>query len=263
MTSWIPLVAASFLLIAGLLIIYAWLSPDPDTAHRQRVEELNDQMSNLNKRKTATADTRLKFATQLVELGDKATKGRRSTAVTEELLVRASLPIRAGEWLVLRCITAFVATLMGWSLASHLWGAALGLTPVKSANEGRLDRLRVDSPRNPPAFVQPTDTDQIAGDCKKVATFLQSAAEWSSITAARPADRITAATHEAANRGHSARGPTSGSPASSAETPGGAGPCIRPRRLLEHDVRPPLSVVDGAPCLRRVVYSPSHRAAQS
>ncbi len=126
-TSWVPLIAASFLMIAGLLVVYAWLSPDPDAANRQRVEDLNNQMSSLNKRKNAPADTRLKIANQLAELGDRATKGRRSTAVTEERLVRANLPMRAGEWLVLRCITVFVVTMLGWSLASHWWGAALGL----------------------------------------------------------------------------------------------------------------------------------------
>ncbi len=96
-TSWVPLIAASFLMIAGLLVVYAWLSPDPNAANRQRVEDLNNQMSSLNKRKNAPADTRLKIANQLAELGDRATKGRRSTAVTEDLSYGETTIIRASD----------------------------------------------------------------------------------------------------------------------------------------------------------------------
>lgn len=126
-SQWIPLLAALMILVACLLILYAWLAPTPDADHRQRILDLDQQLAHLSEPTAKRADKRMKITEQLIDLGDRAAKGRKSTEVTQARLTRANLPMRAGEWVVLRSIVAFVCTLMGWSLASAIWGAVLGL----------------------------------------------------------------------------------------------------------------------------------------
>ncbi len=127
MANYVPLLAAGLLVVACLLLIYAYLTPEPDAEKKQRIADLDRQLTNLSEGKATRSDKRLKITEQLIDLGDRAAKGRKSTEVTQERLVRANLPMRAGEWLVLRSIIAFVCTLLGWSLASAIWGALLGV----------------------------------------------------------------------------------------------------------------------------------------
>ncbi len=56
---------------------------------------------------------------QIVSMGEQFMEGRESTTKTMELLVRADLPWRAGEWLVLR----FVAVVIGGAAGMLLFGA--------------------------------------------------------------------------------------------------------------------------------------------
>lgn len=126
MPGMVPLVAAALLVVACGLLIYAWLAPEPDAEKKRRIAELDQQLSQLSEPATVRADKRMKITEQLIELGDRAVEGRKSTEVTQQRLVRANLPMRAGEWLVLRSVVAFVCTLLGWSVASAIWGALLG-----------------------------------------------------------------------------------------------------------------------------------------
>ncbi|MGZ4637105.1 type II secretion system F family protein [Oryzihumus sp.] len=69
--------------------------------------------------------------TALVDLGDRATTGRPSTARTAALLERADLPLRAGEWAVLRAVAVLAGAALGLlmihgSIGANLIGLLLG-----------------------------------------------------------------------------------------------------------------------------------------
>ena len=57
---------------------------------------------------------------QLVHLGDKVMAGRESTSRTMELMDRADLPWRAGEWFVLRCTAILVGAVGFYLLLGNL-----------------------------------------------------------------------------------------------------------------------------------------------
>jgi tight adherence protein B len=124
---WVPIIAALLILSACLLFLYAWLAPAPDADSRQRVQDLDQHLSQLTAPATKRVEKRMKITEQLIDLGDRAAQGRKSTEVTQALLTRANLPMRAGEWLVLRSILAFILTLLGLSFSNAIWGGFLGL----------------------------------------------------------------------------------------------------------------------------------------
>ncbi|MBR7743906.1 type II secretion system F family protein [Phycicoccus sp. BSK3Z-2] len=70
---------------------------------------------------------------QILHVGDKVVEGRESTTKTMELLVRADLPWRAGEWFLLRLVAAVIVGALGalfldgwFRLAGLLVGALAG-----------------------------------------------------------------------------------------------------------------------------------------
>jgi tight adherence protein B len=75
------------------------------------------------------------ISTGLINLGDKVMEGRQSTNKTMALMERADLPLRAGEWWVLRVVSVVVGIAvalilfrdgLGMTLASIVGGALLG-----------------------------------------------------------------------------------------------------------------------------------------
>jgi len=72
------------------------------------------------------------ISASLINMGDKAMEGRTSTPKTQRLLERADLPLRLGEWAVLR-VVAIVLGLAGGILLMHggpistFVGAGLGV----------------------------------------------------------------------------------------------------------------------------------------
>jgi tight adherence protein B len=69
------------------------------------------------------------ISAQLVSMGDKVMSGRESTTHTMELMDRADLPWRAGEWFVLRILAVVIGAVAGFVLfGSHqIFGVALGI----------------------------------------------------------------------------------------------------------------------------------------
>ncbi|GAA4408547.1 hypothetical protein GCM10023168_26140 [Fodinibacter luteus] len=64
---------------------------------------------------------------QLVDLGDKVMAGRESTPRTLQLIDRADLPWRAGEWFVLRLLAVVVGAVLGFLLLRSVPWLGLGL----------------------------------------------------------------------------------------------------------------------------------------
>ncbi len=99
--------------------------------HR-RVREVNDYLSGDaaapdGQRQAAGAGS---LGTSLTDLGDRVTAGRKSSVKTAALLERADLPVRVGEWAVLRatCVVAGIAlgVLLLHGGAVTLLGTVLG-----------------------------------------------------------------------------------------------------------------------------------------
>ncbi len=74
-------------------------------------------------------DSPTAISAQLVTMGDKVMSGRESTTHTMELMDRADLPWRAGEWFVLRILAVVIAAIGGFVLlgSHHVVGVIFGL----------------------------------------------------------------------------------------------------------------------------------------
>jgi tight adherence protein B len=128
-----------WVLWGGLLAIFlgfggavaALLTPTFVSRHQRRVESIEGYVSTsrptlIDERSAVTA-----MSASLVGLGDKVMESRQSTPQTQLLLERADLPLRAGEWAVLRAAAVVVGVaggvilLHGGSISAFI-GACLG-----------------------------------------------------------------------------------------------------------------------------------------
>lgn len=126
---WFALIAI-FLGLVGAVV--ALVSPAYVTRRERRIESIERYVSDT----TASADeqgtpTLSSISASLVNLGGKVMDKRASTPRTQLLLERADLPLRLGEWAVLRVVAVVVALAAGMLLmqggsTSMLVGAVLG-----------------------------------------------------------------------------------------------------------------------------------------
>jgi tight adherence protein B len=65
------------------------------------------------------------FAETVVAFGDRMMRDRRSTGRTVALIERADLPLRAGEWWVVRALSVVVFAVLGGFALSHALGAGV------------------------------------------------------------------------------------------------------------------------------------------
>lgn len=92
---------------------------------KQRLEDIQQYVSPVaGFAQKTTAVSASSLSTGLVSLGDKMMEGRASTSKTMSLIERADLPLRAGEWWVLR----IVSIVAGMSLLLILFRGGLGMT---------------------------------------------------------------------------------------------------------------------------------------
>jgi tight adherence protein B len=100
---------ATFLGVLGIGLGVAW--PMLVTSRRRRVEGIEAYV----RREAVGTETRFEAPTptaiseSLVSFGDRVMDGRESTGKTMALIERADLPLRAGEWWVLRILSVAVA----------------------------------------------------------------------------------------------------------------------------------------------------------
>ncbi len=112
----LPVAIAALLLFLGLLLLVsALMSPAFKSKRRERVESIEQYVTQTGRRAVENVRTTnvSGIADQLVHLGDRVVEGRESTPKTVQLLQRADLPWRAGEWAVLRVISLVVGMLLG------------------------------------------------------------------------------------------------------------------------------------------------------
>ena len=110
----LPWIAAVTLGLAIFLLAFGVLTPTVQTRRERRLATLDEYVlpagrssRSENKRHSAP------ISEQLVGLGERAMKGRKSTARTMELIHRADLPLRSGEWFVLSIVAVIVGIALG------------------------------------------------------------------------------------------------------------------------------------------------------
>ncbi len=130
-----PLIAACMLGLALLVGAGAALAPTFQTRREQRVAAIETYVAGTDaavSRKDAKA-TQSTITAQLLDMGDRVMKDRKSTSKTLALIEKADLPFRAGEWLILRIVAVIVGAAVGLVLAGEakllglLGGAVVGL----------------------------------------------------------------------------------------------------------------------------------------
>lgn len=111
-------VAALALFIGILLLVLTLVSPAFKSQRRERVEAIEQYVNQTSRRAVESVRTTnvSGIAQQLVQLGDRVVDGRQSTPETVQLLQRADLPWRAGEWAVLRVVSVVVGVMVGFVL---------------------------------------------------------------------------------------------------------------------------------------------------
>jgi tight adherence protein B len=130
-----PYIAAGLLGLALFVVLSTSLMPTLQTKRERRVAAIDAYVvgdtAALSRQELKAAQSTI--TAQLLDMGDRVMKDRKSTSKTLALIERADLPFRAGEWLVLRVIAVIVGVAVGLVLAGQakvvglVIGAVLGL----------------------------------------------------------------------------------------------------------------------------------------
>ncbi|GGN09529.1 hypothetical protein GCM10009721_41780 [Terrabacter tumescens] len=130
-----PYIAAGLLALALFVVLSTSLMPTLQTKRERRMASIDnyvvgDSVAMSRQEMKAAQST---IMAQLLDMGDRVMKDRKSTSKTMALIERADLPFRAGEWLVLRVVAVIVGAAVGLVLAGQakfvglIVGAVFGL----------------------------------------------------------------------------------------------------------------------------------------
>ncbi len=128
--SWLLWGALLAIFVALVGMVFALMAPTYVSRRQRRVDSIEGYVSAMptreGERSAVTA-----ISASLVSLGDKVMDSRASTPKTQKLLERADLPLRVGEWAVLRAVAVVVGVsggifLMHGGPVSTFFGSLLG-----------------------------------------------------------------------------------------------------------------------------------------
>lgn len=128
-SSMMPWIAATTIGLAILLLAVGVLTPTFQTRRERRLASLESYVGQVRLASRSEGKHHsAPIAEQLVSFGERAMKDRSTTAQTMLLINRADLPLRPGEWWVLRVAAVLAGTAVGMLLfgGSALFGGALG-----------------------------------------------------------------------------------------------------------------------------------------
>ncbi|WP_446666289.1 type II secretion system F family protein [Flexivirga sp. B27] len=136
--AWVLWVGGSLLTVGVFLFAYVLLTPSLQSRRERRLATVQSYLDAATRQgKRATKDGPSATREALVRRAEQFMARRKSTDRTMQLIQRADLPLRAGEWLVLRvvavllCAAAGGVLLSGAALFGVLAGAVLGfVAPV-------------------------------------------------------------------------------------------------------------------------------------
>ncbi|MGN6633942.1 MAG: type II secretion system F family protein [Oryzihumus sp.] len=105
--------------------------PRGGSATDRRLRSIDRYVEGTGRAERKGVDRPSRLSTTLSDLGERAAAGRSSTARTSALLERADLPLRTGEWVVLRAVAVLVGAALGLlmihgSIGANLIGLILG-----------------------------------------------------------------------------------------------------------------------------------------
>ena len=128
---WVLWVGGALVALAVFLLSYVLFAPALRTRRERRIETVQSYLAAAAHQYQSGAKEHGPSATRqtLVVWGEKIMDRRESTAKTMRLIQRADLPLRAGEWLVLRvCAVVIGAAVGAFLLQEAAWfGAILGV----------------------------------------------------------------------------------------------------------------------------------------
>lgn len=126
---WIIWVGGILLTVAIFMLTYVLLAPSFRTRRERRIASVQSYLAAAtHQAKPVEKPGVSAFRDALVRLGDRIMGKRDSTARTMQLIQRADLPLRAGEWLAFRVLAVVFGAAVGALLLrdAALFGAALG-----------------------------------------------------------------------------------------------------------------------------------------
>lgn len=137
-TEWLLPVAMAVLFLALLALSLAVLLQPSRSGRRARVAAIADYSLVGARQQRHAAESHQRALTQsVVAFGDRVMKGRSTTSRTMLLINRADLPLRAGEWFILRMLALIACAVFGAALvrdasplgvaAGAIVGAVVGL----------------------------------------------------------------------------------------------------------------------------------------
>ncbi|MBC9822494.1 type II secretion system F family protein [Terrabacter sp. MAHUQ-38] len=116
-----PYIAGGLLALALFVVLSTSLMPTLQTKRERRVASIDAYVVGdavaLSRQEMKAAQSTI--TAQLLDMGDRVMKDRKSTSKTMALIERADLPFRAGEWLVLRIVAVIVAAALGLVFAGE------------------------------------------------------------------------------------------------------------------------------------------------
>ncbi|MDU0312657.1 type II secretion system F family protein [Phycicoccus sp. M110.8] len=106
------IIAAAAAIFFGLLVlVIAFMAPQLRSGRSKRVETIERYVNpTTSVTMSGNVGSPTNISTNLVNLGEKVMQGRESTSKTMALIEKADLPLRAGEWWVLRIVAVIVST---------------------------------------------------------------------------------------------------------------------------------------------------------
>ncbi|MBM6405983.1 type II secretion system F family protein [Phycicoccus sp. CSK15P-2] len=120
------LVPAIVTLFLGVfLLALALINPSFRTRRSERISAVEAYGLGAPRAQKAQTANAAALSESIVNMGEQFMEGRESTTKTMELLTRADLPWRAGEWLVLRMIAVVVGAALGF-LFGGVWVLLVG-----------------------------------------------------------------------------------------------------------------------------------------
>jgi tight adherence protein B len=107
------IIAAAAAIFLGLLVlVIAFVAPQLRSGRSKRVETIERYVNPTTSVQMSGSSglSATNLSANLVNLGEKVMEGRESTSKTMALIEKADLPLRAGEWWVLRIVAVVVTT---------------------------------------------------------------------------------------------------------------------------------------------------------
>lgn len=129
-TSPLPWIAAGTIGVALFLFVFGFLNPSFVTRREHRLAAIDDYVAPARRSSRSEGKTQAApISEQIVGFGERAMKGRKSADRTLELINRADLPLRVGEWFVLSIVAVIVGVALGMVVlsGSPFVGAFLGM----------------------------------------------------------------------------------------------------------------------------------------